>query len=216
MRMNSIPEFPGTHGYHDLELQIAGRDVRLSVYVPANGAQLQPALLALHYGGPPHGYYGRPLLEQLVVPAANGVAGIVVAPVVLDGDWTTPASTEVVVALAQALRARGDGRCALLGYSLGAIGCWHLMAEAPECFDAVIPMAGRAPTTPPAVRMPVHVLHSSGDELFPCAALVETLQGLAAKGGPLSWEILPNLSHYAVGAFQAPLANALRCCLPVL
>ena len=211
--MNIIPDFPSTHGYHDLELQIADCDVRLSVYVPAIGAERQPALLALHYGGAPQGFYGRPLLEQLVVPAANGVAGLVVAPVVLDGDWTTPASTAVVLALAQALRAKGDGRCALLGYSLGAIGCWHLMAQAPECFDAVIPMAGKAPAILPELRMPVHVLHSSADELFPCAPLVETLQTLAARGEPLSWEILPNLSHYAVGALQAPLANALRRCL---
>lgn len=211
--MNAVPEFPSTPGYHDLTLDIAGRDVRLSVHVPPTAAPLQPALLALHYGGPPHGWYGRPLLEQLVVPAAEGVAGLAVAPVVLDGDWTTPASTAVVLALAHALRARGDGRCVLVGYSLGAIGCWHLLAEAPTAFDAVIPMAGRAPISPPAVKIPVHALHSSGDELFPPEPVVEALRALAAAGCPASWEILPGLSHYAVGAFRESLSEALRRCL---
>jgi pimeloyl-ACP methyl ester carboxylesterase len=211
--MNTLPEFPTTPGYHDLTLDIAGHEVRLSVHVPSTDAYTQPALLALHYGGPPHGWYGRPLLEQLVVPAAEGVAGLAVAPVVLDGDWTTPASTAVVLALAHALRARSDGRCVLVGYSLGAIGCWHLLAEAPAAFDAVIPMAGRAPTSPPQVKVPVHALHSSGDELFPHAPLLETLQGLAAAGCPVSWEILPSLSHYAVGAFREPLREALGRCL---
>lgn len=211
--MNTLSEFPTAPGYHDLNFEIAGHNVRLSVHVPSPNARSQPALLALHYGGPPHGWYGRPLLEQLVVPAAEGVAGLAVAPVVLDGDWTTPASTAVVLALAHALQARGDGRCVLLGYSLGAIGCWHLLETAPECFDAVIPMAGRVPSSPPAVKVPVHVLHSSGDELFASGPVVEALQALAAAGCPVSWEILPSVSHYAVGAFREPLREALEHCL---
>lgn len=211
--MNTLPELPTTPGYHDLVLQLEDHTVKLSLHVPAPDAPPLPAVLALHYGGPPQGFYGRPLLEQLVVPAAEGLAGLVAAPVVLDGAWTTPASTAVVIALAHALRARSNGRCVLVGYSLGAIGCWHLLESAPECFAAVIPMAGRAPSPPPQVRVPVHVLHSTGDELFPHAPLMETLHALAATGAPVTWEILPSLSHYAVGAFREPLAAALRRCL---
>jgi len=54
--MNTLPEFPTTPGYHDLTLDIAGHEVRLSVHVPSTDAYTQPALLALHYGGPPHGW----------------------------------------------------------------------------------------------------------------------------------------------------------------
>lgn len=206
----SLPTLPG---YHDLGLSLAGHEVKVTVHVPATSLASRPALLALHYGGPPTGHYGRGLLEQLVIPATRDLGMLVAAPVVLDGDWRGAASTDVVLALADALRALGDGRCLLVGYSLGALGCWHLLAEAATRFAGVIPIAGAAPTQPADFPTPVWVLHSEADELFPAEPLRATLEALQSRGNPLRWQFLPGLSHYAVGQWREALGAAVRALL---
>ena len=85
------PDLPRAPGLHDRELELSpGCRVRCTIALPPGLVPAAPLVLCLHYGGEPRGYYGRPLLEHLLLPAWAGLGAVMVAPVSVGGDWTTP------------------------------------------------------------------------------------------------------------------------------
>lgn len=202
---------PETAGWHDLELTIDAGTLRCTLVLPPcrDDALL---VLALHYGGPPSGFYGRGLLEQLVVPAGGGRSIVYAAPVCRGGDWRSPTDTRAVLALRELLvdtYAIATGHCVLVGYSLGAIGCWHFLATAPRAFDAVVPIAGDCPVDAQPPPVPTFALHAAQDSVFPWAGVLPVFERLRAECPHFDFQVLPGLDHYAVGAFRDGLATVL-------
>lgn len=205
MTSSSLPD---TAGWHDLELTIDAEVLRCTLMLPARRDDAL-LVLALHYGGPPHGFYGRGLLEQLVVPAGGARPILFAAPVCRDGDWRSPRDSRAVLTLCEQLVQTyriAPGRRVLVGYSLGAIGCWHFLAAAPRAFDAVVPVAGDCPadTRAPAVR--TFALHAAQDSVFPCADVLPVFERLRAACPHFDFQVLPGQDHYAVGAFRDALS----------
>jgi poly(3-hydroxybutyrate) depolymerase len=210
----SLP-LPTTPGLHDVTLPVSELTYKASIQVPANatGASL---VMVLHYGGTPHGFYGRQLLEDVVASAWRDLHAVFIAPVSLGGDWTTALNTEMVwrlFASAESFYGTDTKRRVLTGYSLGAIGTWHFLAQKPDFFSAAVPMAGRVPEHYTPTSAPCFVLHSDADQLFPIDEVTARVAERAAHGADIRAEILHGVDHYAVTSFRValvPVANWLQ------
>lgn len=199
--------FPSEAGLHDLEFPLAdGARLRYTLYLPRPRPELggAPLALILHYGGSPVGYYGRDLLEDLMVPAWQTLAPVMVAPVTRGGDWSSAANRQALRALLAALEAAfstDPHRRVIAGYSMGAIGTWQLLAQYPAYFSAAVPIAGWPPEMPGDCTTPLRALHSRSDQLFPLATLEARIAALAERGCPVSLTVLEDIDHYAFPAF---------------
>ena len=206
------PDLTERPGLHDRELELpSGRRVRCTLALPAGISRGAPLVLCLHYGGEPRGYYGRPLLEHLLLPAWRALGAVMLAPVSAGGDWTTPDNTsnalEVASFVEQAYACAANRRI-VAGYSLGAIGAWHLLSHAPAHFAAAVPMAGPPPLTEPGAT-PGRALNSTADRLFPSAATVAALEDLRERGADAACTLIQGFEHHDFGGFSAALASLL-------
>lgn len=203
--------WPEATGLHDCNVTIDnGEAARCTLALPEQLLPDTPLVLVLHYGGEPHGFYGRPLIEMLALPAWRSLDAVFVAPVASGGDWTTPRNRGFALDLLAAVERRygtSPSRRLLLGYSMGAIGTWHLLDTAPECFAAAVPMAGPAPVLAQPLSTPVHAVNSSADQLFPVAATVGALEVLLGQGAPVAWTLIEGVDHFAVPRFGDALAQ---------
>jgi len=204
--------FPTAPGYHDLTLTLASDDdARYTVKLPAGDLAAAPLVLVLHYGGEPTGFYGRPLLEMLVAAAWPELPAIYLAPVAQGGDWRVSRNRDFALRLLEeTARACGtaDARRLLVGYSMGAIGVWHFLAEAPASFAAAIAIAGPAPENYVG-RVPVHAINSDADRLFPVTATSAAIAALAAQGAPCELSVVSGIDHFNVPGFTPALAALL-------
>lgn len=201
---------PGASGIHDLELdlQAAGR-ARCTVALPPGMSADRPLVLCLHYGGEPQGYYGRALLEHLLVPAFNTLGAVMIAPVVRAGDWTSPDNMALALAalrLVESTYGTAASRRVVTGYSMGAIGTWHLLKHEPTMFSAAVPIAGPPPASRDQGTTPVYALHSTQDQLFPSAATVAFIEALAGSGRVARCGLLSGVDHFSFGEFETALA----------
>ncbi len=201
-------EMPRAPGIHDVETRLAdGRGARFTLSLPASMSSAPPLVLVLHYAGQPTRFYGRPLLEQLFAPAFAALDAVLVAPESLGGPWSDSANEAWVIGLLDAIVAAygvDPTRIALGGYSMGALGTWHLAAHYPERFAALVPIAGIPSGTVDAVQ-PAYMLASPDDELFDFARF----ENLAAQRRDAGYDVelarVPARGHYDVGGFRAAL-----------
>lgn len=206
-------DWPHSPGIHDLEF-VCGDAARArgSLALPTGGTAGAPLVLCLHYGGTPIGHYGRPLLEQLVASAWQRLGAVMLAPVNPHGDWTHPQATKLTLDLVAQVAARyGCGPRLVTGYSLGAIGTWHLVHTCPDEFVAAVPMAGPPPAAA-AGNTPVRALVSDADRLFPAAATFAAVESLAKTGRDAACIVIEGVDHHAFGGF----ADALSALVPWL
>jgi predicted peptidase len=205
--MHPTNALPHISGIHDCELVVDGTPVRVTLHLPEN-TRGAPLVLALHYGGQPHGFYGRGLLENLLIPAWEALGAVVVAPVSTGGDWQAADNTQVLAALLPMLESHyhtAAERRIITGYSLGAIGCWIQLAAHPRYFAAAVPIAGRVPESLATVTTPFHALHSRADQLFALGDFESRVHAHAATGGDAALTILDGIDHFDVTAYLTPL-----------
>ncbi len=179
-----------------------------------------PLVMALHYGGTPTTTYGKDFLEILILPGLGQLNAILAVPVIVKaGSWLYEENVRMVQALTDSLIQKYNvdtSRIVVTGYSLGAIGAWHLAALYPQRFSAAIPISGIPETN--SLNMfkqsdvPLYAIHSSEDELFPLADLKKILEELKSLGKNITLKEVSGLSHYATGDF----AEALRTAVPWL
>lgn len=204
-------DFPTTPGMHDVESRLAdGRVVRYSVSVPAGAAPAgeRPLALVLHYGGTPTRFYGRPLLDYLFEPALRPLAPVCIAPEVLRGQWSSEENEAFVMQLLDAARAAytvTPARTVLCGYSMGAMGTWHLLERYPEAFSAAVPVAG-FPQADLDTTIPVHAFHSAADELFPLEKLEAQVARMRAAGRAVELTLHDVNGHFDVNGYAPALA----------
>lgn len=204
---------PETSGIYDRTLKLDdGQTLRYTLSVPAtlprDGTQL--LVLVLHYGGPPSGFYGRPLIEQLVAPALAELDAIYVAPVTLGGDWTNPDNERAVFALYDELEATyaTDRRARVItGYSMGGVGTWHFISARPDYFMAAIPISGFKHVTEPACVTPIYAVHSTADSIFDAATLRSLIATHKAAGCDARAEFIDGVDHFNLAAFAPLIKN---------
>jgi predicted peptidase len=194
-----------------------GRELRFTVAVPAqyDGMRPVPLVLALHFGGsafPP--FFGRGILELLMLPALEPLGAIIVAPDAVDPGWNDEVDEKRVLFLLDHLLASfaiDRKRVLCTGYSMGGAGTWYLVGRHAERFTAAIPIAGRPPdaTAPGKWTVPVHAIHSRKDELVPLAPVEAYVANLKGQGANVQLTIVDELTHFQTDRFVEPLRDRL-------
>lgn len=205
-------EMPQVAGIHNLSLTTQAGALRYSLQLPESPPRdaTQPLIVMLHYGGQANGFYGRALLEQLVLPALESLGAIIVAPVSLVGDWTHSDNERAVfelLALIESTYLTNPKRRVICGYSMGGVGTWHMIGQRQDYFSAAISISGFKLIDAQNCKTPIFALHSKADSLFNADQLQQGIDTLAAAGCDVTVEFIEDADHYDIPAFM-PLLKA--------
>jgi predicted peptidase len=200
-------------GIHQLTLPLpGGQTLRYTLAIPDSyrGGQPAPLIVALHFGGRVTPFYGRGMLEVLVLPALADLEAIAVAPDALDQGWDDALDEGAVLALLDHLGATlaiDRKRVLCIGYSMGGVGTWYLASRHPDRFTAAIPIAGRPPGQLD-VKIPVYALHGRQDEVMPIGPTESLINHLSAGGADARLMVVNDATHYQTDRFVDPLRYA--------
>ncbi len=207
--MTFLPQEPGTHA-------LKFESQNFALHIPTGYAQRGslPLVLALHYGGPVSRYIGGDLLEGLIVPGLQSLSALFVAPNRLRQDWANPdAETDVFALLnyVQSHYAINSNKILLTGYSLGGIGTWYLAARNQARFAAILPISARPPAEANRTdwQIPIYVIHSRGDHLFPAEETERIVAMLQEEDdSQIELNMLENVGHFDTHLFIPALQAA--------
>jgi predicted peptidase len=202
-----------TPGLHEQYLPPGGR--RYAISLPPGYAPTEswPLVMALHWGGPVAPFTGKWLLAGLIEPALSTLNAILVAPDRTQDDWANPQSETETLELMRFVEGHYniDPRKTLLcGYSLGGIGTWYMAARNQTLFSAALPIS--AAPFPSATEIewhiPLYVIHSRQDEIFPFETVEAVVRDLQEKGASIELLVVDGITHFVTEAFVRPLQTA--------
>ena len=208
-------DLPSTTGIHDLVFETSvGDSVRYSLYLPTKIPRdsTQVLALVLHYGGQASGFYGRPLLVQLVQPALHTLNAIMVAPVCLGGDWSTVQNELAVLelfALIEQGYATDCTRRLITGYSMGGAGTCHIVEQHPDYFSAAVAISGFKPIVAASCKTPIFTLLSRSDSIFNPEQLSSLVERLVAGGCNAKANFINDVDHFNIRAFVPLLTGTI-------
>ncbi len=209
---------PGSGYFQTWEMD-NGRLVSFVVSVPTEytPGTPTPLVVALHFGMPrAKQFMGREMVGRMVQPCTDDLKPIIVAPDYINTSWTNEECEQAVIGLVHKICETYNvdrQRILILGYSSGATGVWHLAGRHPDLFTAAIALAGR-PTDDYLETnwsVPMLVIHSRSDEVFPFADVTQAVQQMRARvGGIIQLYELDAISHYESAKFIEPLKEAVE------
>ena len=172
----------------------------------------RPLILALHPGGRAR-YYGSDFMRRIVDPALRGWGAIIVAPDVPTRNWANRDSEQAVLALLNdVLETYVIDRAQILvtGFSMGGRGTWYLATRHADLFTGAIPIAASRgnDSLDGLEAMPVHLIHSPGDDVVPYEPAEETALLLEERGHRVHMTRVPGAGHFSMGGYIAPLRAA--------
>ncbi|MGP8328770.1 MAG: dienelactone hydrolase family protein [Methanosarcinaceae archaeon] len=211
----STPEEP--YVFIDYVLDVEGTTWRHTVAVPRTYSEetAYPLILALHFGGRATDNYGYNFLRTLIEPALGSLSAIMLAPVCREeGGWTTSETEKGIFALLEEMQKKFNidtSRILITGFSLGAIGTYHFAAKAPHHFAGAIPIAGmpESPDIPLLNQLPLYIIHSRADEIFPVANVEQLATDLKARNVSVELHLVDGISHYSTAGFVRPLEQSI-------
>jgi predicted peptidase len=218
------PEATGATGLLSRTVSVGNSSYSYQVYVPASlkqTGQKVPLILFLHgIGQRGEGGY---------VPAAGGAGmmvrgymermpAIVVMPQCRSGHyWHDSEMTEMVLATLNKAVEEFNGdpqRLYLIGVSMGGYGAWHMAAQYPGKFAALVPICGGSPLrgadrfTSIARKVgqtPVWVFHGSADRIVPVSESRQMVEAVKATGGNVRYSEYEGVGHNVwLNAAQEP------------
>ena len=203
---------PDTSGIHDIKLETSTGVVETTVALPGEMPAGSPLslVMVLHYAGQATSFYGRPLLEFLVAPSFAEQNTVLFAPTSLGGDWQHEQNVTAIFELIKIFEENynlDENKRIVTGYSMGALGCWHLATQHPDFFSAIIPIAG-FPLPLPRCTVPTHAILSDSDEIFQLEKFQQVVAG--THDPKLSYTIIEGAGHYDISAFGGALSDAVK------
>ncbi len=208
-----MTELPSQPGVHEQLLPPDGRRYAISIPENFDGAGPMPLVIALHWAGPVFPYTGKWLLLGLVEPALRELDALLVAPDCTQEDWVNPQSERETRELLDFVKQHYsiDSRKILLtGYSLGGIGTWYMAARNQDLYAAALVMSAIPLPDTSGIdwRIPLYVIHSRQDEIFPLEPVEETVEALRAKGVAIEFVIVDGITHFETERFVPSLRAA--------
>jgi predicted peptidase len=205
---------PTTPGIYEQVLQPGDRRYTIAFPDGYTDERPRPLVIGLHWGGPVTPYVGKWYLLGLLAPALGELGAILAAPDCTAEHWAVPSSEQVVIDLLDHLQRtyKIDSRRVLLaGYSMGGIGAWLLAARHQERFSGVLIVSAKPPADVVDVdwEIPLYVIHSRRDELFPLRDTQTTVNKLHEKGVPIEIDVVDNTTHFQTERFIEPVRAAL-------
>lgn len=216
MDNHEIP-LPKTQGIYKLTWTLQdGTPIRYTLSIPGkiSSTKTVPLVLALHFGGTVTPWYSHRFLNMLVEPALRELDAIILAPDCPGKGWDNFFSGAAAMELLEYIKGKypvDSDQIIVTGFSLGGMGTWYMAAKYPQVFAAAIPISG-TPTVTVADAIgsiPLYVIHSTGDEIFPLKPLEDTINKLKKRGCSIEMVILDGISHYHTGRFIEPLHNTI-------
>ncbi len=200
-------------GLHEQLLPPGGRRYAISIPESYDGDQPTPLVIALHWGGPVAPFTGKWLLAGLVEPALRELGALLVAPDRTLEDWANPQSEAETLELLDFVNQNYNidaQRTLLTGYSLGGIGTWYMAARNQDLFAAALPISAipLPETAEIDWRIPLHVIHSRQDEIFPLEPVEEVDHALKANGVAIDIVIIDGITHFETERFASSLLAA--------
>ena len=218
MNMNAQEnQLPQTEGIYKLEWTLQdGTPIRYTLSIPKgiSSSKSVGLVLALHFGGTVTPWYSHRFLNLLIEPALRELDAIILAPDCPGKGWDNFFSGAAAMELLEYIKGKysvDPKHIIVTGFSLGGMGTWYMAAKYPHVFAAAIPISG-TPTANVVDAMgsiPLYVIHSNGDEIFPIKPLEEIINKLRKRGCSIEMVILDGISHYHTGRFIEPLHNAI-------
>jgi predicted peptidase len=205
--------------YKQVQNRITVGSVKIDYFaaIPASytGNESVPLILALHYGGEVTPYYALDFMNILVLPALKDLNALIIAPNNPFNDgWATQSAEYALMALMDSVQADFNidtSKVLVTGFSMGAVGTWHMAAGQQEFFKAAIPVAGMPPSYVISLLkdVPMYVIHSKNDEVFPFNEAEEVINSLITNGIDIEFKAIEGLSHYSTSSFVNPLHEAI-------
>lgn len=208
-----MPNLPRIPGIHEQRLAPEGRRYTIALPDSYDGKQAMPLVVALHWGGPVAPFTSRWLLEGLIEPGLRDLNAILIAPDRTLEDWANPQSEAETLELLDFVKQNypiDPARTLLTGYSLGGIGTWFIGARNQDLFAAAIPISATPlhETVDVDWTIPLYVIHSRLDEIFPLQPVEQAVQALKAKGAVVELQIVEGITHFETDRFVPPLRQA--------
>lgn len=209
-------QLPGKPGLYEKTLTLKNStDLRYTLSIPNSFSPGQPVplVIALHFGGTVTPWYGKGYLAALPEPGLAELGAIIAAPDCPGNGWDNPAAENAVLDMLNHIKENyriDDKRILITGFSMGGVGTWYLAARHPHIFSAAIPVSSIAnmETLEMIEDIPLYVIHSRQDEIFPIKTVQETVRQLQAGGASVHLEIVEGISHYHTDLFAEPLRAA--------
>jgi predicted peptidase len=209
-------DLPTTPGIYEKILTLkSGLPLRYTISIPAGFSEQQPVplVMALHFGGTVTPWYGKGYLITLPEPALRELGAITTAPDCPTQGWDNPTAETAVLELLDLFKNNyniDNKRMLITGFSLGGIGTWHMAARHPQIFSAAIPISSVVglETIKGIKAIPLYVIHSKQDEVFPLKHVKAMVQLLKDNGAEIQFKIIDGVSHYNTGMFVEPLKAA--------
>ena len=210
MMQHKLPQIPGVYG--SVCSRTGGR-FTISIPNVYNGSLL-PLITVLHWGGPVTPFYGRSILEGLVLPALGELEAIMVAPDCTYGAWDNQQSENDVLELVYYLNEFYNidlKKNLIMGYSIGGIGCWYLASRNQEQFVGGIIMAAPVANDYLTVEwhIPLFVIHSRQDEYFPFVETAEPIAKLVDADAPVKFLPVDGATHFNTIDMIKPLKSTM-------
>ncbi len=169
-----------------------GRGWPLVLFLHGMGERGRDLALVAKHGPPRLAEAGRRFPFVLVAPQCP-----------LESAWTF--QMDALAALVEQVMRKQSidpGRVYLTGLSMGGAGTWHLAAEHPQAFAAIVPICGRAmgalgfPERVKVLRdLPIWVFHGAQDRVVPMRESKVLVKALREAGSDVRFTVYPKAAH---------------------
>ena len=195
-------------GINDISMESINAGVfwNFRVIAPTNASETdkRPLVIALHgaSGGSPTAHQNT---SCYVEPGLVDLNAFIISPNAGTEQWYSTNNQMQIINLVKLATANWDvdtSKVLVTGYSNGGNASWLYVDFFPQYFTASIAMASsyntrRADGSISAITIPLYVIHSNGDELFPVATTQEFVDDSVSAGSNIEFVVVDGLSHYA-------------------
>lgn len=208
--MNQSIKKPGVYK------QVFSEDRRYTIYIPEILTEdKEPALIMLlHWKGPFYPFKGWEILSGLGIPAFGDLGAIIVSPDCPSDRWDDQVSEAYVMELHRWLLNQykiKKSKTLIAGYSFGGIGTWYIAARNQSEFGGALPISARPPEAINNVdwSIPIYVIHSRDDEIFPIEYALKAVELLRKRNAPIELKIVEGVTHFDTYGFIEPLRETI-------
>ncbi len=206
-------------GVNDLTIEstTAGVFWNFRVIAPADTSESnkRPLVIALH-GASRGSSTAHQNTSCYIEPGLEDLNAYIISPNAGTEQWYSVNNQMQVINLVQLATANWDvdiSKVLVTGYSNGGNASWLYADFFPQFFTASIAMASsynsrRLDGSISAIAIPLYVIHSNGDELFPVATTQAFVEDSVTAGSDIEFVVVDGLSHYTPCDYVPHLKDA--------
>ena len=208
-------------GINDLSLESLERGVywNFRVIAPTQASEdnRRPLVMALHgaSGGSATAHQNT---SCYVEPGLAALNAFIISPNAGVYQWYEGFNQNQVIALMDLARTHwyvDTSKVLVTGYSNGGNASWFYADFYPQFFTASIAMASsydpeRSDGSIPGISIPLYVIHSNSDELFPLSQTEIFVNKAINAGSEIEFVIADGLSHYSPCEYASYLQDAVN------